>query len=80
MTYLVKLGIELQELRSMFQRSKTSKTPFLPLKILYVFDLGDNSFVELDTQDCGGPMRRFLGQCWTQFWNDYGIHPNRLAC
>jgi hypothetical protein len=69
----VKPGLELLELRSMLMRSKAAKTPFPAIMVTYAFDLDNNSFVELDTQDCGGPTRRFLGQCWTQFWNDSGV-------
>jgi len=63
-------GLELQELRSMFVCLKTAKMPFPTMKVTYAFDVDDKSFAELDTQDCGGPTRRFLGQCWSQFWND----------
>lgn len=80
MSYQVKPGTELQELRSMLQHSRTSKTPFPPMKITYAFDVGDSLFAGLDTQDSGGPTRRFLGQCWTQFWNDFGVHTSRLIC
>lgn len=31
------------------------------------FDVGDNLFAELDTQDCDEPTHHFLRQCWTQF-------------
>ena len=53
LTLQVTSTLELQELRLMLICSKTTKTPFLALKVTYTFDLEENLFVELDTQDYG---------------------------
>ena len=52
-------GLELLELRSIYSQSKTSKMPFSMLDVTNAFDLDEASFAELDTQDCGGPTRRY---------------------
>ena len=71
----VKPSSELDTLRALYKRCKSGGNPFPQLNVRYTFNVEDESYIEFGTQDCGGPTRRFLGQCWAQFWNDLGVKP-----